>query len=222
MSAKREKRYLGDAQTHLVGIGALRVLIAKDGPSFVAQGLEIDYVAQGNSIQEVQTNFEDGLAATIAEHLKVYGGIQRVLKMAPADLWAEYFSLVSSDAKFKFYQVKTYKLPEAAASIDFYVEERQERWPATECGKLVDCGPVGWLPCDWPIGHPMRCAPSEDSTRKAVAAMPDPICGCVCCCGPNLEPLACGYKRGHDGAHAWGTLPTFPAKAAHTKTRGAH
>jgi hypothetical protein len=81
---------------------------------------------------------------------------------------------------------------------------------STECGKLVDCGPVGWLPCDWPIGHPMRCAPSEDSTRKAVAAMPDPICGCVCCCGPNLEPLACGYKRGHDGAHAWGTLPSYP------------
>jgi len=31
----------------------------------------------------------------------------------------------------------------------------------------------------------------------------------VCECGPNREPLACGFKRGHDGAHAWATLPTF-------------
>lgn len=36
------------------------------------------------------------------------------------------------------------------------------------------------------------------------------ICGVVSECGPNLEPLACGYPKGHDGAHAWATLPTFP------------
>jgi hypothetical protein len=35
------------------------------------------------------------------------------------------------------------------------------------------------------------------------------ICGVVCNCGPNLEPLACGYKPGHVGPHAWATLPTF-------------
>lgn len=35
------------------------------------------------------------------------------------------------------------------------------------------------------------------------------ICGMVCTCGPNLEPLACGYRRGHDGVHSWASLPTF-------------
>ena len=35
------------------------------------------------------------------------------------------------------------------------------------------------------------------------------ICGVVCNCGPNLEPLACGYRQGHGGPHAWSTLPTF-------------
>ena len=37
----------------------------------------------------------------------------------------------------------------------------------------------------------------------------DTLCGTVCECGPNREPLACGFKRGHDGPHAWATLPTF-------------
>lgn len=48
--------------------------------------------------------------------------------------------------------------------------------------------------------------------RYAKAAMDDPrlqICGCVCTCGPNLEPLACAYLDEHDGPHSWATLPTF-------------
>ena len=42
------------------------------------------------------------------------------------------------------------------------------------------------------------------------------ICGVVCECGPNLEPLACGWARGHDGPHSWSTLPTFPTFPAVT------
>lgn len=35
------------------------------------------------------------------------------------------------------------------------------------------------------------------------------ICGTICPCGPNGEPLACGYEQGHNGNHSWATLPTF-------------
>jgi hypothetical protein len=35
------------------------------------------------------------------------------------------------------------------------------------------------------------------------------ICGVVCECGPNGEPLACGFKPDHTGKHAWATLPTW-------------
>lgn len=35
------------------------------------------------------------------------------------------------------------------------------------------------------------------------------ICGIVCECGPNGEPLACGWPEGHSGPHAWADLPTF-------------
>lgn len=34
-------------------------------------------------------------------------------------------------------------------------------------------------------------------------------CTVICPCGPNGEPLRCGYKPGHKGVHSWATLPTF-------------
>lgn len=34
-------------------------------------------------------------------------------------------------------------------------------------------------------------------------------CTVSCPCGPNREPLRCGYKPGHKGGHSWATLPTF-------------
>lgn len=38
---------------------------------------------------------------------------------------------------------------------------------------------------------------------------PGAICGMVSQSGPNLEPLACGWKAGHTGKHAWSSLPSF-------------
>lgn len=36
------------------------------------------------------------------------------------------------------------------------------------------------------------------------------ICGVVCPCGPNGEPLACAFPPGHEPReHSWATLPTF-------------
>ncbi len=36
------------------------------------------------------------------------------------------------------------------------------------------------------------------------------ICGIICNCGAHGEPLACGYTEGHEGFHAWASLPSFP------------
>lgn len=35
------------------------------------------------------------------------------------------------------------------------------------------------------------------------------ICGVVSNSGAEGEPLACGFPVGHEGKHAWATLPTF-------------
>jgi hypothetical protein len=45
-----------------------------------------------------------------------------------------------------------------------------------------------------------------------MTANPFVMCCVVSHSGPNGEPLACGYARGHQGAHSWATLPTFPLR----------
>jgi hypothetical protein len=76
-------------ETHVVGIGNLRVILCHDDGFWFAQGLEIDYAADGKSQQEVKLNFEKGLEATIDQHLKVYGNIQQMLVPAPKEIWQE-------------------------------------------------------------------------------------------------------------------------------------
>ena len=75
-----------DEAHHLVGLGNLRVVIVPDEDSWFAQGLEIDYAAQGQSVEEVQANFARGLRATINQHLQVYGNIKGLLKVAAPEI----------------------------------------------------------------------------------------------------------------------------------------
>jgi hypothetical protein len=73
----------------IVGIGNLRVVIVQEEDSWFAQGLEIDYAAQGTDIKDVKKQFGDGLAATVREHLKIFGTIENLLKVAPQDVWKD-------------------------------------------------------------------------------------------------------------------------------------
>lgn len=73
--------------SHVVGIGALRVVIRPDGDLWYAQGIEIDYAATGGTVEEVKHDFEIGLARTIDLHLERWGTIERLLKFAPASEW---------------------------------------------------------------------------------------------------------------------------------------
>ncbi|MGH8247905.1 MAG: hypothetical protein ACREUU_15905, partial [Gammaproteobacteria bacterium] len=75
--------------THVVGIGNLRVILFQEGDLWFAQGLEIDYASQGDSLEDVKKQFEDGLGATIEEHLRVYGNIDKILNVAPSEVWKE-------------------------------------------------------------------------------------------------------------------------------------
>lgn len=85
------KKSKGGGSTHAVGLGDLRVLLVQEGDVWYAQGLEIDYVAQGASLEGAQSAFERGLALTIREHLKLFGDIQRLLTPAPRAVWDEFF-----------------------------------------------------------------------------------------------------------------------------------
>jgi hypothetical protein len=85
-----------DGSTHVVSIGELRVMIVCDGPSeWYAQGMEIDYIAQGDTKDMVKEAFETGLAATISAHLEQYGSIRHLLRIAPQEAWAEFYENAS-------------------------------------------------------------------------------------------------------------------------------
>jgi hypothetical protein len=94
-----------DGETHLVGIGSLRVLICKDGNTWFAQGLEIDYAASGKTIAKAKTNFEVGLKGTIGLHVNVHGGIENFLKPAPASVWKQLWS----DKHYEYSQVSIHE-----------------------------------------------------------------------------------------------------------------
>lgn len=90
---------------HVVGIGNLRVVIVPDEEFWFAQGLEIDYAVQGNSEDDVKKKFEDGLEATIGQHLKIYGNIEKLLQTAPPSVWKEFVG--DTGGKRKFYSQLT-------------------------------------------------------------------------------------------------------------------
>jgi predicted RNase H-like HicB family nuclease len=75
-----------DGEHHVVGFENLRVVIVEDDGSWFAQGLDIDYAAQGDTIEEVKENFSSGLRATINQHLCSHSNIRSLLKGAPPEL----------------------------------------------------------------------------------------------------------------------------------------
>jgi hypothetical protein len=76
-----------DGEHHVVGLGNIRVLLLPDGSGWFAQGLEIDYAAQGETLEEAKKEFEDGLEAMVHEHIRVHGDIKFLLQVAPNDIW---------------------------------------------------------------------------------------------------------------------------------------
>jgi len=101
-----------DGNTDVVGVGNLRVFIVQEDGMWFAQALEIDYAAQGSTLEDVKSNFEQGFCATIHENLRVYGTIENILKPAPQSIWKELLYDVTVDNKLRFFHVSTHKFPE--------------------------------------------------------------------------------------------------------------
>jgi predicted RNase H-like HicB family nuclease len=76
-----------DGEHHVVGLGNIRVLLLPDDGAWYAQGLDIDYAVQGETLEEAKKEFEEGLDAMVHEHIRVYGNIKRMLKVAPDEMW---------------------------------------------------------------------------------------------------------------------------------------
>jgi hypothetical protein len=74
---------------HGVGIWKLHVLIVPDGRFWFAQGLEIDYGAQGNTVEDAKDKFSKGIVASIHHHLQMFGEIDGLLRVVPNDVWKD-------------------------------------------------------------------------------------------------------------------------------------
>src|SRR5579872_3323709 len=67
-----------------VACDSLEVVISHDKDFWYAQGKQIDYIAQGQSIEEVKERFLRGLSLTVKAHIKKFGSVEKLLRGAPA------------------------------------------------------------------------------------------------------------------------------------------
>jgi hypothetical protein len=95
-----------------VAIWNLSVLIVPDEDFWFAQGLEIDYGAQGDTPEDAQVNFQAGLLATVCQHLRVHGNIERLLKFAPSEILIE--AAKNKPLIKRFTQVSIHEIADAA------------------------------------------------------------------------------------------------------------
>lgn len=107
----------------VAGIGNLRVLITKAEGTWFAQGLEIDYAAEGDTLDDVKREFETGLRMTLHEHIKVHRDIKHALRVAPPDVWAKFLSNVLC-GRYLHSQVSVKFPVDVASQLDFYEQQQ--------------------------------------------------------------------------------------------------
>ncbi len=105
-----EAIHLQSGDQHVVGVKSLSVLLCEDDGAWFAQSLEIDYAAAGQTVEEAKENFELGLDATIAEHLKLHGSIKELLKIAPQHAWDAFYAADPSSLKQKITTINFHNL----------------------------------------------------------------------------------------------------------------
>jgi hypothetical protein len=132
----KKKKGESAGSTHVVGVGDLKVMIVCDRDNeWYAQGLEIDYLAQGTSLANVKTAFERGLTTTIETHLKLFGHIQKLLKQAPTEVWEEFYQTASV---YGFTQVTKHDLIEDCDNVVLVattLKQKQQRQRASAAKK---------------------------------------------------------------------------------------
>jgi hypothetical protein len=126
--------HLKAGDKHVVGVKSLHVMLIPDGKHWFAQGMEIDYAACASTIEAVKANFSNGLAKTIAEHLAMYGDIEKVLKVAPQEAWAEYFKALTIETDVIQTSLTQVQIEPAAKEISSSspAEEKASSFPFDE------------------------------------------------------------------------------------------
>lgn len=101
-----------------IHIEGLRVIVWENEDGWMAQGLEIDYAAAGNSLEDVMESFAKGLAFTLHENQKAFGSVERVLKPAPQEAWKPFLSGQAIPPSQPYFREKLLKALEELADAD--------------------------------------------------------------------------------------------------------
>ena len=92
--------HLQDENCEAVILSSLRVFVTNEGEGWFAQGLELDYAASGDSLENVKENFENGLIDTIHEYLKIYGSLEKFIKTAPQEAWEPLLKMLNKPKQY--------------------------------------------------------------------------------------------------------------------------
>lgn len=66
---------------------ALRVWLYEEADMWVAQGIDVDYAAAGNTLEDVKDRFARGLIASVEANLDEFGTLEHLCKRAPDEIW---------------------------------------------------------------------------------------------------------------------------------------
>ena len=99
-------QHLQQDNNHQVMLKSLHVVMCQDDGLWFAQGLEIDYAAYGASVEQAKKHFESGMVATIHEHLKMYGTLEKFFKPAPEDEWKPTYSKTFNFASLSVHKIE--------------------------------------------------------------------------------------------------------------------
>lgn len=81
----------GDGVTgHGVVFSDLRAILFQEDGYWIAQGLEVDYLAYAPELEDAKRSFENGLACTIEENLRRFNTIEKMLRPAPVEAWKRF------------------------------------------------------------------------------------------------------------------------------------
>jgi hypothetical protein len=78
---------IGADGKHRIAIDGLRVWLFQEDDQWIAQGIDIDYAASGETVERAKEMFELGFCLTLVENIRRYGSIERfVSKRVPKEI----------------------------------------------------------------------------------------------------------------------------------------
>lgn len=90
-NTKGQAVHIDDGKQHRF-VAILHVVIYQDHEDtklWIAQSLDVDYVASGRSLEEAKHNFATGLSRMIKRHLEKFGDVSRIMQNPSKDICSE-------------------------------------------------------------------------------------------------------------------------------------